>query len=229
MVTHTIRMKEMPEDERPYEKCIRYGAASLTDVELFAVLLQTGTKGKSALDLSREILTDENGKISLKKFRQMDYKDFCRVKGIGPVKAVQLSSLNELTKRLSKMQYARQPRFTSPEEIASFFMEDLRHEQQENLKSTQREFENVNAGIKDTRNQSGMVDVQAKDCDESRSGVIDIISNLSAISEQNAASTQETTASIEDLTTAINLVAQQATQVQGQAEILEEAMRFFKM
>ena len=103
------------------------------------------------------------------------------------------------------------------------------HEQQENLKSTQREFENVNAGIKDTRNQSGMVDVQAKDCDESRSGVIDIISNLSAISEQNAASTQETTASIEDLTTAINLVAQQATQVQGQAEILEEAMRFFKM
>ena len=74
-----------------------------------------------------------------------------------------------------------------------------------------------------------MVDVQAKDCDESRSGVIDIISNLSAISEQNAASTQETTASIEDLTTAINLVAQQATQVQGQAEILEEAMRFFKM
>ncbi len=133
MVTHTIRMKEMPEDERPYEKCIRYGAASLTDVELFAVLLQTGTKGKSALDLSREILTDENGKISLKKFRQMDYKDFCRVKGIGPVKAVQLSSLNELTKRLSKMQYARQPRFTSPEEIASFFMEDLRHEQQENL------------------------------------------------------------------------------------------------
>ena len=103
------------------------------------------------------------------------------------------------------------------------------HEQQENLKSTEREFENVNAGIKDTRNQSGMVDVQAKDCDESRSGVIDIISNLSAISEQNAASTQETTASIEDLTTAINLVAQQATQVQGQAEILEEAMRFFKM
>ena len=96
-------------------------------------MLQTGTKGKSALDLSLEILTDENGKISLKKFRQMDYMDFCRVKGIGPVKAVQLSSLNELTKRLSKMQYARQPRFTSPEEIASFFMEDLRHEQQENL------------------------------------------------------------------------------------------------
>ena len=102
-------------------------------------------------------------------------------------------------------------------------------EQQENLKNTQREFANVSAGIEDTRNQSGMVDVQAKDCDESRTGVIDIISNLSAISEQNAASTQETTASIEELTATINLVAEQATQVQGQAEILEEAMKFFKM
>lgn len=111
-------------------------------------------------------------------------------------------------------------------------MEEVKNhlqEQQENLKNTQREFANVSAGIEDTRNQSGMVDVQAKDCDQSRTGVIDIISNLSAISEQNAASTQETTASIEELTATINLVAEQATQVQGQAEILEEAMKFFKM
>lgn len=133
MVTHTITMKEMPEDERPYEKCIQYGAESLTDAELFAALLQTGTKGKSALDLGREILTDDNGKISLKKFRRMEYRDFCKIKGIGPVKAVQLSSINELTKRLSRMQYTQHPRFTSPEDIASFFMEELRHEQQENL------------------------------------------------------------------------------------------------
>lgn len=101
-------------------------------------------------------------------------------------------------------------------------------EQQENLKNTQKEFANVSAGIQDTRNQSGMVDGQAKDCDASRSSVIDIISSLSAISEQNAASTQETTASIEELTATINLVAQQATEVQGQAQLLEEAMKFFK-
>ena len=133
MVTHTITMKEMPKEERPYEKCIRYGAESLTDVELFAVLLQTGTKGKSALDVSRDILTDDNGKISLKNFRRMEYKDFCKIKGIGSVKAVQLSSINELTKRLSRIQYKKLPRFTSPEDIASFYMEELRHEQQENL------------------------------------------------------------------------------------------------
>ena len=102
-------------------------------------------------------------------------------------------------------------------------------EQQDNLKNTQKEFANVNVGIQDTRKQSGMVDLQAKDCDTSRTGVIDIISNLSAISEQNAASTQETTASIEELTATINLVAEQATEVKGQAQILEEAIKFFKM
>ena len=102
-------------------------------------------------------------------------------------------------------------------------------EQQDNLRSTQKEFANVSVGIQDTRSQSGMVDIQAKDCDASRTGVIDIISNLSAISEQNAASTQETTASIEELTATINLVAEQATEVKGQAQILEEAINFFKI
>ena len=102
-------------------------------------------------------------------------------------------------------------------------------EQQENLKSTQNEFANVSTGIQNTRCQSGLVDGQAKECDASRTSVIDIISSLSAISEQNAASTEETTASIEELTATINLVAQQAVEVKGQAEILEEAMKFFKL
>ena len=102
-------------------------------------------------------------------------------------------------------------------------------EQQENLKNTQNEFANVSAGIQDTRNQSDIVDVQAKDCNASRSSVIDIISSLSSISEENAASTEETTASIQELTATINLVAQQANEVQQQAQNLEQAMGFFKL
>ena len=102
-------------------------------------------------------------------------------------------------------------------------------EQQENLKNTQNEFANVSAGIQDTRNQSDIVDVQAKDCNASRSSVIDIISSLSSISEENAASTEETTASIQELTATINMVAQQANEVQQQAQNLEQAMGFFKL
>jgi methyl-accepting chemotaxis protein len=102
-------------------------------------------------------------------------------------------------------------------------------EQQENLKNTQHEFANVSEGIQNTRSQSGMVDGQAKDCDASRSSVIDIISSLSAISEQNAASTEETTASIVELSSSINLVAKRATELQTQAQTLEEAIKFFKL
>ena len=102
-------------------------------------------------------------------------------------------------------------------------------EQQDNLKSTQSEFANVSSGIENTKNQSGLVDGQAKECDESRTSVVDIISRLSSISERNAASTEETTASIQELTATINLVAQQADEIKRQAQVLEEAMKFFKL
>ena len=51
----------MPKDERPYEKCERFGAGSLTDIELLAVLLRTGTKGESALDLARKLFYPGEG------------------------------------------------------------------------------------------------------------------------------------------------------------------------
>lgn len=102
-------------------------------------------------------------------------------------------------------------------------------EQQNNLKSTQSEFANVNSGIVNTRRQSGLVDGQAKECDVSRNSVVDIISRISSISEGNASNTQETTSSIQELTETINLMNQQAIEVKEQAQILEEAMQFFKL
>ena len=102
-------------------------------------------------------------------------------------------------------------------------------EQQNNLKSTQNEFANVNSGIANTRRQSGLVDGQAKECDVSRTSVVDIISRISSISEGNASSTQETTSSIQELTETINMMNQQAIEVKEQAQILEEAMQFFKL
>ena len=102
-------------------------------------------------------------------------------------------------------------------------------EQQNNLKSTKSEFANVNTGIVNTRRQSGLVDGQAKECDVSRTSVVDIISRISTISEGNASSTQETTSSIQELTETINMMNQQAIEVKEQAQILEEAMQFFKL
>ena len=104
----------------------------------------------------------------------------------------------------------------------------LLQEQSDNLSATEKEFENVTTGIQNTRSSSNAVDGQAKLCDESRTGVIDIITSLNDISQANAASTQQTTASMEELNANINMVAKQAQQVNTQAVALEEAMKFFK-
>ena len=126
-------MREMPLEERPYEKCLRLGAESLSDVELLAVLLRTGTRGENALDLSRRILyhAGESGILGIHQFNIERLK---KIKGIGEVKAIQISCISELAKRLAKASYQDSVCFTEPKTIARYYMEDLRHEKQEHMK-----------------------------------------------------------------------------------------------
>ena len=123
----------MPKDERPYEKCARLGADSLSDVELLAVLLRTGTQGENAVDLARRVLyhAGENGILGIHQFNVERLK---KIKGIGQVKAIQISCISELAKRLSKASYEETVCFTEPKTIAQYYMEDLRHEKQEHMK-----------------------------------------------------------------------------------------------
>ena len=120
----------MPRDERPYEKCSRLGAEHLSDVELLAVLLRTGTRGENALELAGRILYHAGG-IGIHQFNAERLK---QIKGIGNVKAIQISCISELAKRLAKASYQDTVCFTDPKTIAQYYMEDLRHEKQEHMK-----------------------------------------------------------------------------------------------
>lgn len=102
-------------------------------------------------------------------------------------------------------------------------------EQQEKLDTTKNQFEHVNSGIILSREGTASVNNQAKECDVSRSGVVDIIQNLSAISEENAAATQETTASMQELNATINLVAESAEKLKQLAVSLNESTKFFNL
>lgn len=126
-------MKEMLENERPYEKCERFGAGSLSDAELLAVLLRTGTKGENALELSKRILytIGENDLLSI---HQYSIEQLKQIKGVGKVKAVQISCISELAKRLAKAKANDKLEFTCPASIAQYYMEDMRHERQEIMK-----------------------------------------------------------------------------------------------
>ena len=92
----------MYKDERPYEKCIECGATSLSNAELLAVLLRTGTRGRSALDLAQYLLGNECGEDGLLNIHSLTLEHLKSIKGIGEVKAVQILCLSELTKRLAK-------------------------------------------------------------------------------------------------------------------------------
>lgn len=127
-------IKEMLEDERPYEKCLRNGAAGLTNAELLAVLLRTGTKGISSLELARNILCATNNTDDILNIHQLTMEKLKKIKGIGSVKAVQILCISELAKRLAKASAKETLCFDLPSTIADYYMEDLRHQKRELMK-----------------------------------------------------------------------------------------------
>lgn len=126
-------MKDIPNAERPYEKCLKQGAKTLSDAELLAVLLRTGTKGENVLALAKRLLYQDGG-AGLLGIHQFSFQSLMKLKGIGKVKAVQILCLSELAKRLSKASVEPRLRFSSSQSVAEYYMEDLRHRNQEVMK-----------------------------------------------------------------------------------------------
>ena len=126
-------MKRIPVMERPYEKCQRFGASALSDAELLAVVLRTGSHGENVIGLAQRILyrSGEDGILGLHRFSM---EQLVKIRGIGKVKAIQLICILELARRLSKASVSESLSFTSPASIAEYYMEDLRHESQEVMK-----------------------------------------------------------------------------------------------
>ena len=96
-MNQTCTIKEMLEDERPYEKCLRYGVENLSNAELLAVLLRTGTRGTNSLEMARNILrTSEQEEDNILAVHQLTMEKLKAIKGIGTVKATQILCLSEL-------------------------------------------------------------------------------------------------------------------------------------
>ena len=108
-------------------------------------------------------------------------------------------------------------------------VQEIMNEQQEKLQATRRQFMEVGDGIGGAAQAAGMIRQQTEHCNTARANVADVISNLSAISEENAASTEETTASMQEMNATINILAESAQQLQDMAKSLEENISFFHM
>lgn len=107
-------------------------------------------------------------------------------------------------------------------------VQEIVNEQQAKLQQTKEQFVDVSRGIDLSRDETSGIKGQTTLCDSARNKVVDVITNLSAISEQNAASTQETTASMQELNATINLLAASASDLTKLSEDLEEEIQFFR-
>ena len=124
-------MKNLPESERPYEKYKLYGEESLSDAELLANILKSGTKDANSLDIARGILSGNHN--NLLNLYDLSYRDLMHFPGIGQVKAIQLKAVAELSKRIAKTKSGYCLRMDNPKSISDYYMEQMRHLKQEQL------------------------------------------------------------------------------------------------
>lgn len=127
-----MNIKELPVIERPCEKFSFYGAKKLSDSELLAIIIKTGTKDKTAVMLAQELMNkydyDSRGLAFL---NDVSLAELQKIKGIGRIKAIQLKSVWELIRRSSKPVALKKYKILSPSNAAEFLMEDLRYLKQE--------------------------------------------------------------------------------------------------
>ncbi len=128
-------IKDIPEEQRPYEKCLAAGEEALSDGELLAVILRSGTRGCGSLDLANRVLafTKNSSYPGLGGLRHMTVQELTTIPGIGRVKALQLKCIGELCRRIAREPVRGSVTWNDPETIADYYMEQLRHEEQELL------------------------------------------------------------------------------------------------
>ncbi|MCA0147434.1 DNA repair protein RadC [Rossellomorea vietnamensis] len=123
-------IRDFPQDERPRERMIQSGAASLSNQELLAILLRTGTKSESVLQLSNRLLTQFDG---LNLLKDASLEEITKTKGIGLAKAVQIMAAVEFGRRISNLAFDDRYSIRSPEDGANYVMNDMRFLAQEHF------------------------------------------------------------------------------------------------
>ena len=130
-VTQHITARELPVSERPYEKCLQEGPQALSDAELLAVILKSGSREMNVVALAQSILQADSK--NLLNLYHMSVEDLMCFPGIGRVKAIQLKCVAELSRRIVRTDRSERVCLSDAGSVAAYYMERLRHEPQEQL------------------------------------------------------------------------------------------------
>ena len=127
-----IMVRDLPADERPREKLLQYGAPSLSNAELLAILIHTGTREASAIHIAEQVLAHYKDR-GLSELSYMAPQELTQVKGVGLAKAATIVAAVELGRRLSMKAAEKIETVCGPEDAARYAMPRLRFEQREHF------------------------------------------------------------------------------------------------
>ena len=121
-----ILVKDLAVCERPYEKAERYGVSALSDAELLSLIMRTGTKEASVLDLANQVLNAHDTQKGLLGLQFLLPQELTKIPGVGKVKAIQLLALAEISKRMNLEQLQKKLEFHTPDTIGAYYREKCR-------------------------------------------------------------------------------------------------------
>jgi DNA repair protein RadC len=119
-----LSIKDWPSQERPRERLLQQGAKALSDAELLAIFLRTGTRNLSAVDLARQLLTDFG---NLSQLLQASKTEFCEAQGLGEAKFTQLQAVMEMARRIQADALSQGQTITKAADAADFLIAELGH------------------------------------------------------------------------------------------------------
>lgn len=129
----TLKMKELPLSERPYEKLEIYGVKKLSNSELLAIIIKTGTKEDSVINIAQKVLKlNKNKNISDLRFLQnITIEELSKIKGIGKIKAMQIIAACEIAKRIGAPINIKNIKIKSSQDVANLLLDELKYEKRE--------------------------------------------------------------------------------------------------
>lgn len=150
-----MKVKELPEMDRPYEKLEAYGAERLSIAELIAIIIKSGTKDLTSIEIAQKLISEDINNIGITFLREYSLEELRKKNGIGRVKAIQLKAIAELAARVSKPSSIIKKKVYSPEDISKIMMDEMKDEKQEVMKTVL--LDNQNQIIKIVTNAIGTI------------------------------------------------------------------------
>lgn len=128
---YNIKVRDLPVNERPREKLLRYGAEYLSNAELLALILRTGTKEENVLTMCNSIIAESGG---INGLLNLSVEEVEKIRGIGSAKAAQIIALSEIYSRIHSIKSGMDIIITCPKDVANFLMNDMKGLAREHFK-----------------------------------------------------------------------------------------------